>query len=179
MGSIINVFEKTFAKSQKNHWYEKYIMIDVHGVITIPNYEIDEILIEYPPFAKEALQILTERDDIRLILFTSSYPDQTYRYIDCLEADGIHFNYINENPEIRSYEDFGYYETKPYFDVFLDDKAGFDYTEWEDIYEFLKNSDVPKREWANPLRARLSPLEISRQKQKVMSNIREQLIDEM
>jgi hypothetical protein len=175
MSSVLRVFEKTFAKSQKNHWYEKYIMIDVHGVITVPNYEIEEVRIDYPKYAKESLQMLTEREDIRLILFTSSYPDQTHRYVNALAEDGIHFNYINENPEIRSYEDFGYYETKPYFDIFLDDKAGFEYSDWTEIYKFLRTSPVPMKSWANPLRRRLSPGELGTQNHKVMSNKKEQI----
>jgi len=175
MASIINVIAHQHEKQMKNHWYESYWMIDMHGVVTIPNYEIEEIQINYPPLAKECMQLLTKRNDIRLILFTSSYPDQTHRYVSGLAEDGIKFNYINENPEIRSYEDFGFYETKPYFDVFLDDKAGFEYSDWYAIYGFLTSSDIPKKEWANPLRRRLSPGEVSRQNQRVSSNVNEQI----
>ncbi|KKN04190.1 hypothetical protein LCGC14_1099810, partial [marine sediment metagenome] len=99
---------------------------------------------------------LSDREDIRLILYTSSYPDQRQNYIDQLAELGIEFDYINENPEIRSYEDFGYYEEKPYFDVYLDDKAGFDpEDEWVEIYEFLKENPAPPSKWKNPNRRRI------------------------
>lgn len=174
MGKIIDVIKFQHEKRMMNHWYESYWMVDMHGVISIPNYELKEVKIDFPPYAKEVLQILTKRPDIRLILFTSSYPDQVTRYLTILKEHGIEFTYINENPEIRSYEDWGYYETKPYFDVYLDDKAGFTYDEWKDIYEFLQTAEAPSEEWINPKRRRLNPSELVDQTQRVTSNTEEQ-----
>lgn len=180
MGSILKVIEHQHRKSMKNHWYESYWMVDFHGVISIPNYEIQEMHIDFPDGAEEALRLLSNRIDIRLILYTSSYPDQVKKYLKLLEDLDITFDYINENPEIRSYEDFGYYDTKPYFDVFLDDKAGFDPEEWPDILKFLQTCDIPDKEWINSRRRRMSSAELSTERreqatQKVLTNVSEQL----
>lgn len=160
MGSILKVLERQYEKQMKNHWYETYWIVDMHGVITRPNHKVRLPKIDFYPFALRALSILSDREDIRLILYTSSYPDQRQNYIDQLAELGIEFDYINENPEIRSYEDFGYYEEKPYFDVYLDDKAGFDpEDEWVEIYEFLKENPAPPSKWKNPNRRRIGKKE--------------------
>ena len=175
MGSIMKIVERQYRKCMKNHWYESYWMVDFHGVISNPNYEIGKLHLDFPEGARQSLQILTRRKDIRLILYTSSYPDQVMKYLEMLDKHDIRFDYINENPEIRSYEDFGYYETKPYFDVYLDDKAGFDISEWPEILKFLKTCDIPDEDWINDKRRRMSPAEMSSQRRKVMSNVSEQL----
>ena len=55
--------------------------------------------------------------------------------------DGIVFNHVNKNPEVKS-EGYGHYEDKPYFNVLLDDKAGFDpENHWTRILEVLP--DIP------------------------------------
>jgi hypothetical protein len=176
MGQIIDVITKQYAKQMKNHWYESYWMIDIHGVICHPNYDLDKLELKFVnTFARTALQMLSQRDDIRLILHTSSYPDQIMEYIKILEEDEIFFDYLNENPEIRSYEDFGYYESKPYFDIYLDDKAGFVPDEWMEIVAFLSVCDEPDEEWKNPNRRRLSLAEISARRRRVKSNTSEQI----
>ena len=63
-------------------------------------------------------------------------------------------DYINDNPEIGE-KDFGCYDEKPYFDVYLDDKAGFDAeVEWRDIFNFLREDRRPDERWRNPIRDR-------------------------
>jgi hypothetical protein len=159
----------------KNHWYESYWIVDMHGVITRPNHEIRHPKINFFPYAKETLQLITKREDIRLILYTSSYPDQVEDYIRQLKECEIEFNYINENPEIRSFEDFGYYEDKPYFDIYLDDKAGFDAeNDWKDLYEFLLSVQTPDVSWKNPKRRRIKNNTDKSKKQ--TTNISEQCI---
>ena len=52
-------------------------------------------------------------------------------------GDGIHFDYINENPEVgnSSFQDFS---VKLYFNVGIDDKFGFDPgTDWVKVIEAL------------------------------------------
>ncbi|MBT6051753.1 MAG: hypothetical protein HOG49_33535 [Candidatus Scalindua sp.] len=178
MGKIIDVLARQHEKQMLYHWYESYWMIDIHGVICHPNYDLDKLELNFVnKFACTCLQMLTLRDDTRLILYTSSYPDQILEYLKILEGHHIKFDYINENPEVRSYEDFGYYENKPYFDIYLDDKAGFHPNEWLDIIQFLSCNSAPNPEWKNPNRKRLTPAEISARRRRVKSNVSEQIIE--
>jgi hypothetical protein len=145
---LINTIQKLWLKQEQKHWYETYWVIDVHGTIIRPDHNQEEIIeVNYYPYAKECLQILTWREDIRLILHTSSYPIQIKKYLQLFTQDNIKFNYVNENPEISEHH-FGYYEQKFYRDVEFEDKAGFEgETDWLPVYELL----TQKPYYPNPL----------------------------
>lgn len=150
MGKIIDVIRRQYEKQIKNKWYESYFLIDMHGVITRPHH--NKLMLDLYPYALESLSLLTNRSDIRMILYTSSHEFQILYYIRQLEKLGVEFDYINVNPEIGE-DDFGCYKHKPYFDVYLDDKAGFDAEiEWWDIWKFLREDKQPDENWRNPIR---------------------------
>ena len=150
MGAIIDVIWRQYKKQITNQWYESYFLVDMHGVISRPHH--GEWKLDFYPLALPSLKLLTNRPDIRVILYTSSYPEQIEFYVNELEKLGVEFDYINENPEIGE-GDVGCYTEKPYFDIYLDDKAGFDAeNEWKDIYEFLREDKRPDESWRNPIR---------------------------
>jgi len=145
--------DKMFSHSFEKEWFETYWAFDVHGVILKPNYRKNHFHAEFYPYAKETLQLLSKRPDIILIMFTSSYPEEIQYYYKTFIENGIHFNYVNENPEIDSLKgNFGHYEKKFYFNVLFEDKAGFDpLTDWEPVYNLLKRYEetgyLPNPEW--------------------------------
>jgi hypothetical protein len=148
---IVNYIQKMFNHSFEKQWYETYWAFDLHGTIIKPTYKGTEVI--YYPWAKKTLQLLTTRQDIKMILWTSSYPEEITQYIGKFFYDKIRFDAVNENPGISSkHGNFGYYENKFYFNVLLDDKAGFDpETEWKEIYDYLieceKNNYLPNPNW--------------------------------
>lgn len=143
------MFEHSFQKQ----WFETYWVFDLHGTIIKPTYKDISYPAEYYPYAKKTLQLLTKRPDIKMILWTSSFPYEIEEYVKNLKEDEIIFDAVNENPGISSNNgNFGYYEKKFYFNILMDDKAGFDpNTEWKQIYEYLitceKNSYLPNPNW--------------------------------
>jgi len=149
--ALLTWIAKMFDHAYKKQWYETYWFFDLHGVISKPDYrkQIKEII--YYPYAKETLQFISKnRKDIIMILFTSSYPEEIKAYMEILENDDIYFKYVNENPEITDTKgSFGYYYTKPYYNVLFEDKAGFDpETDWKPIYEYFINSTYrPDPNW--------------------------------
>jgi len=151
---IIDVIKSCWEKQIKYHHFESYWLFDLHGTIIKPNHIRGNYDVEYYPYAKETLQIITRRKDIRTIVFTSSYPDEIIEYNKQFIKDKINFKYYNSNPEICNENGmFGYYASKPYFDVMLEDKAGFNpLIEWKEIYDLLNNADnfIPPIEWKNP-----------------------------
>lgn len=134
---IIDFIQKMFNHSFQKEWYETYWAFDLHGTIIKPTYKGTEVI--YYPYAKESLQIITKRPDIKTILWTSSFPNEIKEYLDRFEKDKIHFDAVNENPGISSKNgNFGFYEQKFYFNVLFDDKAGFQpEIEWRQVFEFL------------------------------------------
>lgn len=149
--SIIRTIDFMFKHAFEKQWYETYWAIDLHGTIIKPTYKGTEM--EYYPMAKETLQLLTKRDDIKLILWTSSFPNEIEEYLEGFKKDNIIFNSINANPGISSKNgNFGYYEDKFYFNILLDDKAGFDPIHgWEMIYHFFEVCEmtgrIPDKNW--------------------------------
>ena len=155
--SLLKWLKRMFDHAHNKQWYETYHAFDVHGVISIPDYRKtekvgEEFKINYYPYAKETLQYLTKhRRDMILYIFTSSYQNEIDRYMNQFEKDGIHFKYINENPEISdSKGSFGCYDKKPYFNSYFEDKAGFiPETDWKPIYNyFRKNKKLPNPKWS-------------------------------
>lgn len=151
---ITDWIEKMFKHSFKKQWYETYFAIDVHGTIVIPDYrksKNDDVI--FYPYAKETLQLLTQREDIKIIMYTSSYPEEIDNYTKVFKSNNIHFDYINENPEIDSTKgNFGYYVNKFYFNVLLEDKAGFrPDKDWKHIYDLFKKYEelkyFPDKNW--------------------------------
>jgi len=147
---IVNWIDKMFKHAEKRKWFETYWAIDIHGTISVPDYRKKSKEIIYYPYAKETLQLLSNRKDIILILSTSSYPDEIQTYMEQFAEDNIYFKYLNENPEISSYKgSYGFYEQKYYFNVLIDDKAGFNpEKDWKKIYNyFLNNNYKPNSKW--------------------------------
>lgn len=136
----LKAIEKALELKESRNWDKIYIAIDIHDTIVEGNYKTNSIPTEFYPFAKETLQALTKREDVKLILFTSSHPHEIQRYIKFFEENEIHFDYLNENTDVYTdTQGYGNYDKKFYFNVLIDDKAGFDpKLEWESIYWFLK-----------------------------------------
>ena len=132
------MIEKAINKAFKNKidrkWDCTYWLIDIHETILEPNY--GGISTVFYPHAKEVLQYLTTREDIKLILWTCSRADHIEEYIRYFKEHGIEFNYISDNPEVPN--EYGDYAKKPYCNVLLDDKAGFDpHIDWKIIGRLL------------------------------------------
>lgn len=131
--------QKMFEHSFEKQWFETYWSFDIHGTILIPTFRKDSYDSDFYPYAKETLQLLTKREDIVMIISTSSYPKEIEHYQKIFKENNIHFKYVNENPDIDSSKgNFGYYENKFYFNVMLEDKAGFvPEEEWRQILLLL------------------------------------------
>lgn len=123
-------------------WNETYWAFDIHGTILRPNYETGRISSEFYPGAREVMQRLSKRTDIVRILYTCSYPHEITQYLEYFKLHGIHFHYVNENPAVACGA-YGYYDDKFYFNVLMDDKAGFDgETDWLAIGALLDRYDA-------------------------------------
>ena len=89
---------KFFIDKEKRGWKKTYWFIDFHGTIAVPDYG-DKSQREFYPGAKEILQLLSEQDDVCLVLWTCSHDDDIEEILAWLKTHDIKFDYINENPE--------------------------------------------------------------------------------
>lgn len=130
--------KNAFQKAKERNWDKTYWAIDIHETVIKPNWSLTTTPTEFYPKAKEILQYISKRKDIVLILYTCSHPYEIVKYIELFDQNEISFDHVNSNPEIAN-ESYGYYDKKPYFNVLLEDKAGFDpYTDWDEVYKVLK-----------------------------------------
>lgn len=123
-------------------WDTIYWCIDFHGTIKPSSYSTVDGTEDYYEGAIEALKKISNRKDSRLILWTSSYRDYLEPHIKYMKELGVTFDYVNDNPECTSNKISNFAE-KLYFNVLVDDKAGFDPEEdWEMINKVMDEIDV-------------------------------------
>lgn len=135
--AITNAVQMAYSRK----WDTLYWCVDVHGTVVVPNWVKDSIPLDCYPLALAALKKMKNFNKFRnvLILSTSSHPKEIGQYMEFFLEHGVEFDYVNCNPEVATDKgDFGYYEDKYYFNIMLEDKAGFDpYNDWQAIITLL------------------------------------------
>lgn len=123
----MNVFNiaRSFEMKAKQGWPKLYWAIDLHDVLIIGRHNKFNEGRELCPSALEVMRWIKKRPDMAWILYSCSHKEPTDDMVKWLDSFGIAPDYINENPECRNGHlcDFS---KKFYFDILLEDKAGFD-----------------------------------------------------
>lgn len=141
---IIKSIERAYQLKKERKWEYIYWAIDLHATCIEANYSNTNTPTNIFPEALAPLRILSNDPQIKLIMWTASHPEQIVLYDKVFRDENIHFDYFNENPEVQTEGTltYGNYDKKFYFNVLLDDKAGFDPdTDWQLIYNYLKNKN--------------------------------------
>ena len=134
---ITHAIKNCISNARLKGWSKTYWAFDIHGTILKPTFNAGVLSTEFYPYAKETLQLISQQRDIVRILYTCSYPHEIVAYLKFFEKNGIHFDHVNENPDICAGA-YGHYAQKFYFNVLFEDKAGFDpLTDWKQVYELL------------------------------------------
>lgn len=135
--NICNI-KKTFDDYYKFGWNKIYILVDVHGTIVPHSSHKTNSLTFVNDVCKEVLQNLSSRNDVCLILWSSTHINELEKIIEWLGKNSININYANFNPECLNTE-YGDYTKKPYYNILIDDRAGFDPDfDWINIKNTLK-----------------------------------------
>ena len=133
---IIDAIEEAYIYAQKKNWSTIYWMIDIHSTIAESNYAN-----EMPTLIPEAIPVIQELQsypETCLILWSSCHKHDHLRYMrHFLIEGGMKFTYFNQNPEIENTET-GDYSIKPYFNILIDDKAGFRKNVWKIVSDATK-----------------------------------------
>ena len=142
---MIGTFERALDVKSKRNWEKIFIAVDLHETIIRPSYDINEMAVQFYPFALESLQLLTKRDDVVLILWTSSNRESILRYHKMFQVFNVRFDFVNRNDDVPSTE-LADFSEKMYMNVIIDDKAGFEAeTDWKDFYWYLAEGEYPKQ----------------------------------
>lgn len=136
---IKNSIQRAFKKKKEKGYECLYFAIDVHDTIYKANYSNKEHQRIWFDMSKETLQLMSKMKDIKLILYTCTHQKYIQLMLDFFNENNIQFDYVNENPGELS-NDLSDFSKKFYFDVLLDDKAGFNgETDWHVVYTEIFN----------------------------------------
>lgn len=135
--NAFNIF-KSFRMKAERGWDTLYVAIDLHGTLVKPGHEH----IEFYPHAIDVMKWFNNRSDFKVILWTSSHDAEIKSFLAACALNGIHVDFINENP-IEPDSALACFDKKFYFNILLDDKAGFvGETDWLLIKTLLLERDV-------------------------------------
>jgi hypothetical protein len=121
--NICNI-RRTFELKPIRGWKTIYWLVDVHGVIIPGSWHKKNTFKMISEDCVEVLNWITKRKDQRLVLWTSSRPQEIEEIVLWLWSKyGIQVDDVNSNLECKgaSYADFSF---KPYFNILIDDKSG-------------------------------------------------------
>ena len=133
--NIIKAFEAAFYRAKENNWDYIVVLIDIHDTIFKATYSKEDNY-EYIGKAKDALQVMSARKDIKIILWSSTF--SKIQYILRLDKDNIIIDAFNRNIDGIENTEIACFDEKPYFNVGIDNAFGFDpERDWDDIYNYL------------------------------------------
>jgi len=135
---LIKTIDREYQNMRDKGWDRIFVFFDLHGTVIKPNFQEGNVEIDYYPYAKETLQLLSQQDDIDLSIYTCSHEHEIVEYQRLFKEDGINFKYVNENPDVPT-NGYGNYDVKPYMNILFEDKSGFfGETDWLPIYNHFK-----------------------------------------
>lgn len=133
---IERAIKRAYQVMRERDWDTVYWAVDLHGTVLNSNYEkggyefiSDEV--------RDSLQFLTSLSETSIILWSSLHEDEWNSVSRFFADNGIRVDAINSNPAVPNTET-GNFESKFYFSVLVDDKAGFHPDEWALVVETVR-----------------------------------------
>lgn len=140
---LIDHIKNCRKKQLEKGWKKLFWAIDLHGTIIPPshNFQDKKEFLGIGPdvtYCEAALIEISQRNDQCIILWTATDTSRIWNdIVPWLDWHSIKVKYHNENPECQS-EAYARFTGKFYFDILIDDKAGFDVSWWKSIYEEVR-----------------------------------------
>lgn len=133
---LSTAIRRAYATMNERNWDTVYWAIDLHGVCLESNYEnggytfINDMVLP-------GLLAISKRPESKIILWSSCHEHEQPAILAFMEEHGVKIHDFNKNPEVQNTKT-GNFDTKFYFSVLLDDKAGFEpETDWDVIVDTL------------------------------------------
>lgn len=141
--NIFNI-KRAFRTMRERGWDKIYWLVDLHDTVFEGDYKQGSVGGAFYPKAKEVLQRLSVREDVVLIIWSCSYGGIIQDTMEWLREHDIQIAYGNENPECPD-NAHASFDKKFYFNIILDDKAGFEgETDWALVEQELNDIDEGK-----------------------------------
>lgn len=141
---ITKAIERAYKTARLKNWDKIYWAIDLHETCLVSSYGKGSYRFINQQ-AANTLLYLSQRPETVIILWSSVHADEEPEIIKFFADYEIRVHYFNHNPEVENTA-VGNFDTKFYFNVLVDDKAGFDYrTDWVAIRELFELAEVQSR----------------------------------
>lgn len=127
--SILTAIQKAYQTAVSRGWDTLYVLVDVHDTIAVSNYKDAEV--QFYPEAIQALREIQQYPEVKLVLWTCCYSKDAARLIKRLAQEGVRIDGFNRTPVANTAT--GCFSKKPYYSIMIDDKAGFDPSEWPEV----------------------------------------------
>jgi hypothetical protein len=140
----MNLFnlEKAFRLKEENNWEFVYIVIDLHDTMVYGRCHPKYVKGQFG-FFKDALPVLrylTNRKDVKLILYSSSSYSHIEEFRKFAFNHEVEFDFVNCNTDedCKLKSDTADFTSKFYYNVILDDRGGFEGdTDWTLIKNYF------------------------------------------
>jgi len=140
MAKIYKAIENSFKRAKEKNWDYVVFLIDIHDTIFKGTYNNTENF-EYLGKAKEALQLMSARKDIKIILWSSTFNKS--KYILQLHKDNINIDAFNRNIYGIENTEIACFDEKPFFNVGIDNAFGFDAEyDWDEVIKAINNNQL-------------------------------------
>lgn len=131
--SIERAIERAYRVSSERGWPRVYWALDLHGTCLKSNYATKAY--EWlTPDCLPILRALSELPETNFIIWSSLHQADKEGVAAFFAEAGINIVGINTNP-LEASTETGCFDEKFYMSLILDDKAGFDPTEWRVVFD--------------------------------------------
>lgn len=132
---LINAIEQAYRIKKSRDWDTIYWAIDLHGVCLKSTYISSTYeLINEKVIA--GLKKIKAQSENKVILWSGVHDFEKPQIIDFFASHGVEIDFFNCNP-LEDNTRSGNFKEKFYFNILLDDKAGFDpMTDWDVIIQY-------------------------------------------
>lgn len=120
---VNNAVVKAYMQFELKKWDKLYVALDIHDTVTRADYE--DVSEHLYVSAIEPLAEVSKLPEVEIILFSSCYPKDYQAYIEMFARHGVKISNFNANPEVGNTKT-GCFDSKFYYNVLVDDKAGFE-----------------------------------------------------
>ena len=140
---MIQVFDKAFDLMKHRGWDKIAVAVDLHGTVFEPTYST-QLSTGFYAKAKETLQLMSKNPNIMMYMYTCSPQEAKAFYLEYFMSCDIAMTpwrlvQISMGLENNEFQNF---DKKPYFNVLLDDKAGFDPSrDWVELLNYFKEKN--------------------------------------
>lgn len=158
---ITQAIKRAYDVTIEREWDTIYWALDLHGTCLASNYDNDKVSFLNDTVVK-VLQTISNYPETKIIIWSSIDAATERKVRNLFNENGIKVFAVNENPDVANTET-GNFDKKFYFSIVVDDKAGFDPSEWTAVqhatftnHARLVESQRKKKEAQTPSRPQVA-----------------------